>query len=527
MAWLLLCSIKCHYHRPSAAFNLKINMKNHYVLLLVFLASALTSWSQVKYSQPADIIGEGYRIIISDIESEKDNTTFKAEFFNTSRTEYLSIDPSKLGVEFEGLGTYYFNSKIAAINSEHFVIEPGDKKSKTIKVVGDFEHKVESVTIKIDGLSQGAKPSESISLEDFKLSDGFSGDLNADDFQIEFKKVSAGKNGLVAKGELSIPEVPATNYIILLNRSAITCTDANGGTVNLEVSAMSDQPVDLDTDKDLTFKTSSPVESINVIWGEAFKKIELTSLTVEGVEVRDEKAKKPVAVIEEPVAETPEPSKPVESKPIPTFEVCDPIVNDSRSGDVTVRIISEVGCFKLYSQGELINSEFTSSLTFKGSAGFLSMKVVMSSGDVIEKKVAIGEDYKVAFYNIKEKKGKYSLKLSLGNSQPIDEPVAEVKLSDTSFGADEITCKDKMLRWGKNTYDTKITVVRVTRTEIVYVHCAAPDEVLRVSKKDVSVIDFADGSEFWISHVRYPSGGNIEDKTLTRNETYERHVKKD
>jgi len=488
-------------------------MANLKTLFLFFCSAIATNTiAQINYAQPADIIGDGYKIVISGIESEKDNTLFEVTFFNTSRNEYLTVDPLKIGVDYTGLGTYYYNSKFASISNQNFVVAPGDKKSKNIKVVGDFDHKQESIKIIIDGLKKGPMPDASIAMEPFKLSSGFSGKLEKDDFYLEFSKVSVSKNGLVAKAELEFPAANEFNYLIDFSKALVTATNANGDPITIDVSTNNDLPIDSDTDKNITFKVAEEINEIIINWGAAFKKIDITQVVIEPTTVTDVKVKKQEAKVAE-TKETP-------TGEVPTFKVCDPISVNSRNGNIALKIVSDAGCFKVYTEGELINSEFTSSLTFNTNAGYFPAKIVMETGEVIEKKLAIGENYTLAYYNLTEKKGEYSIKLSLGSSQGTMPTAA---LTETTFAADEITCKDQIFvdidNW---TYIKNVTVVGITKTHVRYVSCENTSVVKEISKNSILQVEYANKTYDTFDYDGGPKQGL--DIVRSRQDTYERHT---
>ena len=73
--------------------------KSLFCTLLLTLVTTL-SFGQKKYVQPPPIIGEGFKIIISEIESLNNDSRFKLEIFNDSRDQYLTLDPEQIGVEY-------------------------------------------------------------------------------------------------------------------------------------------------------------------------------------------------------------------------------------------------------------------------------------------------------------------------------------------------------------------------------------------------------------------------------------------
>ncbi len=84
-----------------------------------------------------------------------------------------------------------------------------------------------------------------------------------------------------------------------------------------------------------------------------------------------------------------------------------------------MKITSETDeCFQVKYQGDRITPQLVSSLVFQSSPGFQKLKVTMENGTLIEKKIALSPDQAFVVYEIKKsKKGKYALKVRLGQSQ--------------------------------------------------------------------------------------------------------------
>jgi hypothetical protein len=377
-------------------------------LLCLFIANVAIAQD---YVPPSDLVGEGYKIVITDISSDKIGTSYRVTFFNTSRDQFLSVNPLKLGVQYKNSasddGVYYYNSKLSKIGNQNFVVGPGEDKSKLIKVLGDFDHRSPEINIHIDGLKQGKMPSVGVGTESYTLSSGDEEEMELPGFVWKIEKVSS-KGGFTAKTKIEFPEYSADDYLILFDSKKVTALGADGAKLSLKVNAPNKSVLDYDSDMAITFKIEEEVGSATVLFGSAFKRIALADVSVVPFELMSTKMAKELNKMETvKVATVVEPEI---AGTLPTTpNMCSEIINTTTKGAVLVKMVSDVGCFKLYTAGKEINAEYTSSLSFKSDPGLFTAKIYMESGQVIEKKMMIGEDYKVAYYNVKLKKDKYSV----------------------------------------------------------------------------------------------------------------------
>ncbi|MFK7787406.1 MAG: hypothetical protein AB8B56_19940 [Crocinitomicaceae bacterium] len=96
---------------------------------------------------------------------------------------------------------------------------------------------------------------------------------------------------------------------------------------------------------------------------------------------------------------------------------CPPFTADL-AGRAQVNIESEEDCFKVMYRGRDLISADTRYATFRLNDGMHTIKIVMSDGTELSKRVMVDPDHGVLNYNIKKKKkGKYAVKLSLFGSQ--------------------------------------------------------------------------------------------------------------
>jgi hypothetical protein len=64
----------------------------------------------------------------------------------------------------------------------------------------------------------------------------------------------------------------------------------------------------------------------------------------------------------------------------------------------------------------------------------------------------------------------------------------------------------------------------MTLTHIRYVTCDAPTTVMQIHKKNISFVEYADGSEDEISSIQYPY--KPHNVTRSREDMYQKHLKK-
>ena len=446
-------------------------------MFLIAYTFSLYSQKEISYVSPPDIIGEGYKIIIANAVSEKDNTKFKVTVYNTSRDHYLTVDPRKIGIDYPGLGVYYPNPKLSMMEKKNIVIPPGERKSKSIKITGDFDHRAADFQVHFDGLKRGPRPEKTVPMEIMELSPGNTGPTETDALTIEVSKVSQNKTALAIQTKLMFGNQNDEHDLILLDPAKVKATTPAGKAVTLSTSPSRLSVIDFDSDQKVTLKAEGTHQKIRVNWGDAFKKIHLNDVTVAICKLVDEKAAKRSKGSKSSTTST--------TTPVAAVRTC-PAVNLNKDGSIKMKIVSEVGCFKVISQGESLTPEFTSSLTYMTDPGMLPAKIYMESGEVIEKKLIAGDDYKLVYYSIKEKKGKYSAKLSLINSQPAEQAAQE--------NAAEYHCRDKMFMAKYQTIKENLTVVEITKTDVMYRDCVDPSFVIAMPKKSILQVEYANGT---------------------------------
>ena len=264
----------------------------------------------------------------------------------------------------------------------------------------------------------------------------------------------------------------------------------------------------------MTFKTEEELKTAILHLSNALQKIDLSDIAVTPIEVLSEKYAKTL--------DKNKGSGNATSQVPPAM--CPEVVNNGTNGAVEVRVVSDVGCFKLYTSGRELNAESTSNLSFRSDPGIFSTKVYMDNGIMIEKKMLIGDDYELAYFQIKQKNGKYMLKLSMANSRGKEAPV---ELTETTFAPDETTCKDKLYLWQQGDPLRNLTVVGITRTHVRYVDCFHPDKVIEIHKNEVSEVVYANGTEDEIASSRIDGKADYDENLIrTREDVYQRHLTK-
>ena len=228
--------------------NLFHNLPVFLILICGVVLIATPAKAEERYVRPADVIGDGFKINFKEIQSEKDNSSFRVTFYNTSRNEVLSVNPHKLGFEFVGTpganGVYYYNSKMSKISNQNFVVLPGKNKSKTIKVEGDFDHRASVIKIHIDGLKKGTLPGASIEMEPLTLSAGDDLEIPNDQLNLIIEKVS-NKNGFTVKVKIEFPEYGNDNYLVSFEENKAILTNEGGDKLDLNISTMGKKTSDL------------------------------------------------------------------------------------------------------------------------------------------------------------------------------------------------------------------------------------------------------------------------------------------
>ena len=102
---------------------------------------------------------------------------------------------------------------------------------------------------------------------------------------------------------------------------------------------------------------------------------------------------------------------------ISSAQDCVPFTAD-KNGRVQVNMASDEDCFTVKYRGRDLVASNTMYATFYFNNGAHNLKITMSDGTEVSKKVIVTPDHAVLNYNIKKKKkGKYAVKLSLFDSQ--------------------------------------------------------------------------------------------------------------
>jgi hypothetical protein len=272
-----------------------MNLSVPLTLLLIF--TTILSFGQKKYNSPPTITGDGYKIIITEIESEKDETKFDLEVFNTSRNQYLTIDPKQIGVEYPGLGFY-----LPSFSKKTFVLGPGKKRSTTIKVDGDSNHKTPSIQVHVKGVRSGVIPSESVALDKMEFSSGKSGAIETLGLTIDVKKVKAGKEDLSVSTNFVFSATNTADDLFLFDPSAVSASTKAGADIFLGVTPKKTQVIDIDHSLKVNLKVEGILKTIFVDWDKALRHIALKEVDIAVFTVYDkatlkEAAKpKPIAV---------------------------------------------------------------------------------------------------------------------------------------------------------------------------------------------------------------------------------------
>lgn len=194
-----------------------------------------------------------------------------------------------------------------------------------------------------------------------------------------------------------------------------------------------------------------------------------------------------------------------------SFNTCPSIESTNTSGSTTVNLMSEIGCFKLYLQGQLLTPEFTSHLSFKMNSSIKKLKVVMENGAIAEKKLMLGEGYDKVFYHMKEKNGEYMVKANHMAAEASSGTNHEIKGGDilNTYYNEDISVV------------FSVTVVKISKSTVYYYKGKTGTELLSISKRDCLGVEYSDGSCDRMDFNRETKrGGEI---TRTEEETALKH----
>lgn len=268
-------------------------MKTQYAFLLLFFSSTLIAFGQKKYAQPDTISGIGYHIVISNIQADKSSTQFRLELENSTEDEYFAIDPRQIGIEFPGNGTLYYDLNLPEIAFNKIVVSPGEKKSKIIRVMGDFNHKKQDdIKIKLGGFKRGRLPNHSVAIEDYEIEDGYKGELEGDGFILDFRNISANKKSLIARAKLSVSATEASNHLFVMKKGSVTAVDTDGNAVPVNLTTLTERPIDADSGREIFFKIPRTLMKATLQWNDFLTKVILIEMPLQDVSATDEKVLK-------------------------------------------------------------------------------------------------------------------------------------------------------------------------------------------------------------------------------------------
>ena len=437
-------------------------MKQLFTTLLLLLTLSPVIAQEVQYITPPMIREKAYTIELKDIVATKEDFKFAFTIENKTSDKYLVFELSKITVAFSDQDVYYPK------NDEIIVVDPNDKVRRTVKIVGNgdfFRNKIQVEFPKVlvnDQETALENPADLTTAADQSAPLNGIGNLTVSG--LAWKKDSWS-------GEL-LMKTNSFEGMLLLDITKITGKSSTA----LPVEFKRDKVGKIALISDDKFKSKFSIADIGqtmsgIDLSKAFKLYSLKEIDVPQITI------KKAGYVE------PDPTVNTNTNLCTSYEKLNNL-------PVKVMIFNPNGvCFKLATNGKIINPENSSNVTFDTEYGTNILTLTLSNGQTVTDKIFPGEGHVYLAFELIYRKGEYKLQRKLDLSGDARKTLNDIdnKIKGTSL------CKDELLLDTEHIEQIKeITVIRITSDYIIYQDCTSSSEK-SISKRQVLSIRYANG----------------------------------
>ncbi|MGV3609740.1 MAG: hypothetical protein ACO1N0_02250 [Fluviicola sp.] len=356
-------------------------MKQLFTTLLILLAVHSVN-AQTEYVTPPMIREKAYTIEVKDVVAEAESFKFSFTIENKTSDKYLVFELSKITVAFSDQDVYYPK------NDEIIVVDPNDKVRRTVKIVGNADYNRNKIQIEFpkvlvnDEETTFENPADLTTSADQSIEVNGIGNLTVSG--LTWKKDNWS-------GEI-LMKTKSFEGMLLMDITKITGKSSN----TLPIEFKRDKVGKVALISDDKFKSKFSIADI----GQTMTGIDLSKTfklySLKEIDVPQITVKKVGYVEPEPTVNT-------------NVNLC-PAVEKINGLPVKVVIFNPNGiCFKLASNGKIINPENSSNVMFDTEYGTNILTLTLSNGQTVTDKIFPGEGHVYLSFELINRKGEYKL----------------------------------------------------------------------------------------------------------------------